>query len=303
MSRSTKQPLTNATLLVTGASGLLGGEVVRLALRSPEGPFSTVWGTWLSHPWAHPRAHTCALDLTDHAAVHRLVEQIRPDVVVHAAYRKDGPQAYAVTADGTRAVAEAAAACSARLIHVSSDVIFDGEHAPYDERALPAPIHSYGEAKAAAEVAVLRLAPAAAIVRTSLICRLDPPDRTTAWIADSLLHARPITLFTDEIRSPVWVEDLAAALLELASNDYAGIVNVAGPQALSRYAMGQRLARRLGLDPSRITAGLSLDSGLARPRDCTLDVRLAQRLLATRLRSYDEGLGESTFRPAGAGDA
>jgi hypothetical protein len=54
--------------------------------------------------------------------------------------------------------------------------------------------------------------------------------------------------------------------------------------------MGERLARRFGFDPSTIRAGHSLGSGLARPRNCTLDVRQAQRLLQTRLRSYDEGL-------------
>ena len=79
--------------------------------------------------------------------------------------------------------------------------------------------------------------------------------------------------------------------LELALNDFAGVINVAGTQALSRYEMGQRLARHLGLDAGKITAGLSLGSGLARPRNCTLDVRLAQRLLHTPLLSYDEGLG------------
>jgi dTDP-4-dehydrorhamnose reductase len=169
-------------------------------------------------------------------------------------------------------------------------VIFDGEQAPYDESAPPAPIHPYGEAKAEAEAEVQRLTPTAVIVRTSLICRLDPPDRTTSWIVDSLTHGLPVTLFTDEIRSPVWVSDLAAALLELAQNKYSGVINIAGPQALSRYTMGLHLAQCLGLDPTGIRAGRSADSGLARPRNCTLDVRLAQRLLRTRLRSYDEGL-------------
>lgn len=292
MNPSTSRPTRSAPLLVTGASGLLGGEVVRQALQAPDPGFSAVWGAWHSRPWAFPNAHSCALDLTDGAAVRRLVVQIRPGAIIHTAYRKDGPLAHQVTAEGTRALAEAATAVGARLVHVSSDVIFDGEHAPYDETALPAPIHPYGEAKAAAEAAVRHSAPGAAIVRTSLICRLDPPDRITGWMIDSLRQHAPITLFTDEIRSPVWIDDLASALIELAHADFAGVINVAGPQALSRYEMGQRLARRFGLDAGGITAGLSLDSGLARPRNCTLDVRLAQRLLHTRLRSYDEGLSK-----------
>ncbi len=292
MSPSANHLPRESTLLVTGASGLLGGEVLAQAVRWSNPGFSTLWGTWHSRPRTLPGSRGCALDVTDRSAVFRLIEHLKPDAIVHTAYLKDGPQAREVTARGSSYVAEAAAAAGARLVHVSSDVIFDGEHAPYDEAAPPAPVHPYGEAKAEAEAEVKRLAPQAAIVRTSLINRLDPPDRITAWIVDSLRTGTPITLFTDEIRSPVWVDDLAAALLELALNDFAGVINVAGTQSLSRYEMGERLARHLALDASTIRAGLSLSSDLPRPRNCTLDVRLAQRLLRTRLRSYDEGLGD-----------
>lgn len=290
MSQANYPPPTDFSLLVTGASGLLGSAVVTQAtVASPS--FVTIWGTWHSRRPVHlPGISLVQLDVADRQQVLALVDELRPTAIIHTAYRKDGASAHAVTAQGSRNVAEAAAASSARLVHVSSDVIFDGEHAPYDESALPAPLHDYGRAKAAAEEVVRSLAPASAIVRTSLICRLDPPDRITGWIVDSLRRQQPITLFTDEIRSPVWVQDLAAALLELAGNDYTGIINVAGPLALSRYDMGLRLAQRLGLDPAGITAASSHASGLARPRNCTLDVRLAQRLLRTRLRSYDEGL-------------
>jgi dTDP-4-dehydrorhamnose reductase len=274
--------------LITGASGLLGGEVVRhMAGRAP------LYGAWFSRPPApHAGVAYVQLDVADRAAVQALVQRLRPAVIIHTAYRKHEPDLLRVTAEGAGYVAQAAAANGARLVHVSSDVLLDGEHAPYDESAQPAPLHPYGAAKAEAEALVRQAAPRAAIVRTSLICRLAPLDPISAWISDSLRQGQPITLFTDEIRSPVWVQDLAAALIELAGLDFAGVINVAGPQALSRYELGERLARRLGLDPQGITAGESLHSGLRRPRNCTLDVRLAQRLLRTRLRSYDEGLGD-----------
>jgi dTDP-4-dehydrorhamnose reductase len=150
-------------------------------------------------------------------------------------------------------------------------------------------VHAYGRAKAEAEAAVQRWTPDAATVRTSLICCLDPLDSVSGWVVESLRQARPITLFTDEIRSPVWVQDLAAALLELAGNAFAGVLHVAGPQSLSRYDMGLRLAAHLGLDPAGITPGRSRESGLRRPRNCSLDTSLAQHVLRTRLRSYDEG--------------
>ena len=222
----------------------------------------------------------------------RVVQRLRPRVIIHTAYRKVGPDVQRVTVQGAAYIAQAAAEIGARLMHVSSDVLLDGEHAPYDESARPGPLHPYGVAKADAEALVQRAAPTAAIVRTSLICCVQPPDPVSAWIIDSLRLGRPITLFTDEIRSAVWVQDLAAAMIELSDQSFSGVLNVAGPQPLSRYQMGQRLACHYGLDPAGITAGSSLDSGLRRPRNCTLDITLARRLLRTRLRSYDEGLAD-----------
>lgn len=282
--------------LVTGASGLLGSEVARQVAGRV-----ALWGTWFSRaPAAQAGVQFVQLDVGDQNAVQDLVLRLRPQVIIHTAYRKEGPDLDRVTALGASHIAQAAAESGARLVHVSSDVLLDGEHAPYDEGARPGPLHPYGVAKADAEALVQQAAPDAAIVRTSLICRLEPLDPISAWISDSVQQGRPITLFTDEIRSPVWVQDLAAALIELAGLPYAGVLNVAGPQPLSRYEMGQRLARRLGLDPQGIRTGQSFNSELCRPRNCTLDVRLAQRLLRTHLRSYDEGLAgvPAPFGPA-----
>lgn len=275
--------------LVTGANGLLGSELLRQAAGR-----AALWGTWFSRePAGQGGVSTVQLDVGDSLAVRQLVQRVQPRVIIHTAYRKEGPDLQRITAHGAGHVAQAAAAVGARLVHVSSDVLLDGEQAPYDESARPGPLHPYGVAKADAEALVQQAAPDAVVVRTSLICRVQPLDPISAWISDSLRHGRPITLFTDEIRSPVWVQDLAAALIELAELPFSGVLNVAGPQPLSRYQMGQRLARALGLDPTGITAGESLGSGLCRPRNCTLDVRLAQRLLHTRLRSYDEGLADA----------
>ena len=277
---------TEAPWLITGAAGLLGSEIVRQAA----GRWPLYGAIFQRQPPPLPGVYYLPLDVGDPAAVHALLHALRPRVIIHTAYRKAGPELERVTAAGAGNVAQAAAQIDARLIHVSSDVLLDGEHAPYNESAQPASLHPYGQAKAEAERLVRQAAPAAAMVRTSLICQLDPPDPISSWIIDSLRHRRPITLFIDEIRSPVWVQDLAAALIELAQTSFAGVLNIAGPQPLSRFEMGWRLARRMDLDPQGISAGRSQDSGLSRPRDCTLDVRLARRLLRTPLRSYDDGL-------------
>jgi dTDP-4-dehydrorhamnose reductase len=281
-------------LLVTGASGFLGNTIVQQA--AGDRRFHTVWGTRYSQRLQAPGVRPVHLDVTQPAVVRQLLGDILPQVVIHAAYSKRDDLLEPVTVQGTRHVAEAAAAIGARLIHVSSDLVLDGEHAPYDEAALPAPVHAYGRAKAAAETIVAAETPRAVIVRTSLICGLQPMDPVTNWIVTHLRtrEGQPITLFTDELRTPVWVTDLAAALLELASTPtITGVINVAGPQWLSRYEMGVRLAQHFGLHTDNLLAGLSHDSGLVRPRDCRLDTSLARRLLQTPLRSFDQGLADA----------
>ena len=275
-------------MLITGAAGFIGQQVADSAASAGFGP---VWATWHLSPPALSDGVTCRqLDITDQGAVDALLRELQPDAVIHAAYRKNGPDAEAITTVGSGHVARAAAAIGARLVHISTDMVLDGENAPYDESAQPAPVHGYGRTKDAAEALVRSSASDAAIVRTSLVCRLDPPDPVTQWISDCLRDGETITLYTDEIRCPVWLDDLSSALLELAASDFSGVINVSGPQALSRYEMGLRLARCLGLDPARITPGLSSLSSVRRPRNLTLDTSLARRLLQTPLRSFDQGL-------------
>ncbi|MEA3335613.1 MAG: SDR family oxidoreductase [Chloroflexota bacterium] len=286
------KPGNQPVLLVTGASGFLGGEIVRQASVATSS-FNKIWGTWHRNPPDPSKGpvRLAQLDISERQQVLDLLGQIRPTAIIHTAYQKAGPDAQAATVNGSRYVAEGASLIGARLVHLSSDVVFSGQGAPYDETARPNPLptHDYGVAKAEAEYAVRATAPQAVIVRTSLIGRLDPPDDSTAWLVNSNRKGQTVTLFTDEIRCPIWIEDLASALLELAGNRLSGVINVAGPQALSRFEMGERLAGYYGLDRNLILSGLSRGSGLARPTDCTLDTRLAQQLLHTLIRSYDEG--------------
>jgi dTDP-4-dehydrorhamnose reductase len=181
---------------------------------------------------------------------------------------------------------------------MSTDVLFDGEHGPYSETDPPSPITAYGSAKAEAEQAVTDLCTDATIVRTSLVYGFDPPDPRTMWILDSVRQGQPITLFTDEVRCPVWVDQLAGALLELASGTKGGIWHLAGPQPLNRYAFGERLLRFHDLDPAGIRPGLSRQSEQLRPRDCRLDVAKARARLRSPLWGVDDVL-RHIGQPAG----
>ena len=197
------------TLLITGGSGYLGRHLARQAVDRWR-----VVATYFSHPDLLAGCQAVSLDVRDGPAVARLLADLRPAAVIHTAYNMSSPEAMqSVIVDGTRHVAAAAAALGVRLVTMSTDVLFDGEHGPYCEADPPNPVTPYGRAKAEAERTVAGLCPEAAIVRTSLIYGFDPPDPRTLWVVDSLRNSQPITLFTDELRCPVWAEQLAAALL------------------------------------------------------------------------------------------
>jgi dTDP-4-dehydrorhamnose reductase len=243
------------TLLVTGAGGYLGSELLR---RTDAVGVSSA-----------------DADIRDPAAVGALFDRLRPRVVIHTAYRRDDR---ATTFDG--AVNVAAAAAEARLVHLSTDVVFDGEKgAPYVEEDEPTPLTDYGRAKADAERAVLAEHPGALVVRTSLIYGGPQPG------PQELLAADPdASFFTDEVRCPIQVGDLADALIELAATDLSGVLHVAGADRLSRHEFAELLAGRA------VRAGSTADAGVVRPRDCSLAIDRARGLLRTRLRGAREVL-------------
>ena len=174
-------------------------------------------------------------------------------------------------------------------MHVSSDAVFSGTAAPYDETHVPDPTTPYGAAKAAAETAIKGITPTAVIARTSLIIGDgdSPHERHVHALAAGTVTG---VLFTDDVRCPVHVTDLASALLELAASPYAGIHHVAGTDAISRYELGVLIARRDGLDPATLPTGVRAGTGLSGPLDVRLDITNTQARLNTRLRGAREFL-------------
>ncbi|ROP27590.1 GNAT family N-acetyltransferase [Couchioplanes caeruleus] len=264
-------------LLVTGATGHLGRTTVQRAVAAGW----SVSGTYLTAPSAIARER---LDIRDPAAVRELLHRLRPDAVIHTAAGRDDWHAIA---DGAAHVAVAAAALGIRLVHVSSDAIFSGREVHYDETAPPDPVYRYGAAKAAAETAIRAIDPTAAVVRTSTI--LGDGGGAHEVLTHQLASGRADgVLFTDQLRKPIHVDDLADALLELATNRYPGIINVAGPDVISRYDLGLLVARRDGLDPALIPAGAIAERGLRLPADVRLRTDTAESVLRTRLRGAQE---------------
>ncbi|MBP2702611.1 sugar nucleotide-binding protein [Microbispora sp. RL4-1S] len=267
-------------ILIVGGSGFLGRELVRQC--ATEG--HVVAATYLTRPGTAAGVTWLPLDVRDRGAVAGLIGAFGSDVVINAAFRQPD---WATTAVGAAHVAIATSANDTRLVHVSSDAVFSGEAITYTEDCVPDPVTPYGAAKAAAETAVRVTNPAAVIVRTSLIIG-DGDSSHEALVRSLAVGGMRGILFTDDVRCPVHVRDLAAAIVELACSDRAGIHHVAGADAVSRYELGCLIARRDGLDSARLPFGRRADAGLRGPMDVRLDCGRTQPHLATRLRGARE---------------
>lgn len=274
--------MSSRRLVVTGGSGYLGGEVVHRAAAAG----------WQAVGTSFRAPGQVRLDVRDGEAVRRLFDDLRPDGVVHTAYLQDGPDAWATNVDGSANVARCAAAVGARMVHVSTDLVFDGRAGrPYREEDPAEPTIGYGRSKAAAEAAVAAADPAAVLVRTSLIYGGREPSGHERRILDVADGRAELQFFTDELRCPVRAGDVADALLALADLPAGGPLHVAGADGVSRFEFARLVAAANGRSIDHLQTALAAEIAPHRPRDCRLDCSHAIALLGAPLPGVRAVLG------------
>jgi dTDP-4-dehydrorhamnose reductase len=259
-------------VLVTGASGLLGGallatapadvEVVALVHRSP------VAGA----------VRTVAADLRDPAATLDAVTSAQPSAIIHAAYTVDE----ASIVEATRNLAAAAASVGAWMLLTSTDAVFSGDGRSRVEDDVPDPIADYGGWKHTAEQLVAALVPGAAVVRLPLLTSIDPEDHVARQIRAAADEGRTTPWFTDEIRRPAMVREVAEALwriVALPPDARAGAWHLSGPVRMSRYEIAKRLLPHMGL-PATVIEGNPTPEGSRRPKDLELTDERARTTIA-----------------------
>ncbi len=275
-------------VLITGGSGYLGRGLVSLADQLTAQTHEVCYTFYQHDPLK--LASGRRLDLRDETAVTHLVAQFQPHVIIHTAGSNRSADMAAVVIQGAAHLVRAASQVGARLIHISTDSIFDGTEPLYDETAAPTPVNAYGRVKAAAEK-IIAAYDNHVIVRTSLIYSLDEMDHGTQWMAAALRAGQPVTLFDNQLRNPVWVNTLSLACLELAVNDFTGIINVAGRQEMSRAEFALKMLDWWGVtERETITIGPSI--GGQWPLDCRLDLTLGTAVLNTPFLGVDALLGQ-----------
>jgi len=264
-------------LLVTGASGLLGlnlsleaaalhqvtGVVHRTRLRGT--PFPVVQA-----------------DLTRPGAVDRLLRETNPDWVIHCAALANLEECEQHPALAQRLNSEVPAilarACrkgGARLLHVSTDAVFDGTKGNYTEADEPNPLSIYARSKLDGEQAVAAEYPQAIVARVNLFGFSLSGRRSLAeFFLYHLLEGKPLKGFTDVFFCPLLVNTIAGIFLEMLARDLHGLYHVFAGECLSKYEFGVRIARRFGLDAGLIAPVRVAQSGLTARRAPNLTMNI-----------------------------
>ena len=236
------------------------------------------------------------LDITDRPAVVDALGRYGPDFVVNCAAftgvdqaEGEAAEAFRVNRDGAGIVASGAAAAGARVVHVSTDFVFDGHRRlPYGPDDQPGPLCVYGESKLAGEKAVRGVD--GLVVRTSWLYAATGRNFVTAILRRGS-RGEPLQVVDDQTGSPTWVDDAAAAILDLLERDVRGVWHVAGTGEATWLQLAAEALRIRGLDvPVTPVSSDAWGAAATRPRYSVLDVSDTEALLGRRLPHWREAL-------------
>jgi dTDP-4-dehydrorhamnose reductase len=181
-----------------------------------------------------------------------------------------------------------------KLIHFSSDYVFDGKNGPYGEDDVPEPINYYGATKLHSENILQNSGLNYLIIRTNVLYGNAKNVRLNfvAWVMASLESGETIKVVDDQYNNPTLADNLAEASIEAAFKDITGILHIAGAEYLSRYEMALRIARMFDYSSNLIikVTTESIGQRARRPSRGGLKIDKAKTLLKTKLLNFDQGL-------------
>lgn len=270
-------------IFITGGSGLLGSKLAEIAVAE---------GAQVISGYAHNKpeyGEGVLFDLLHPAGTSDLVDEMRPDVIVHSAALTDVDRcerekdlAYKMNVEGTRVLAEAAEKASSFLVYISTDYVFDGLRGMYREDEPANPVNYYGYSKLLGEQFCR-----GCIARTCVIYGSRPASgkvNFALWLINSLRSGKEVHVVTDQFITPTLNTNLARMVLEAANRRLRGVFHLAGATRISRYDYAMELARVFDLDSSLIVPSRMADLkwNAKRPIDSSLDTSKATQMLSER---------------------
>lgn len=282
-------------ILVTGASGFLGKKVAKTLKRKGY----EVTGTYFSKSFLNNTHvdHRVKLDLEQTPLMHKTLRGINPDVIVHTAAmtnvnlcEKKKDKALLINMTSVAHIANWCREHQSKLIHVSTDYVFDGFNEPYFEDSKPSPINFYGLTKYLAEVLIEKLLENYVIIRPTILYGYnDKHDKPTlpVKVIKALRAGKRITVDSFRIKYPTVIDDVANGILKLIESDLKGIVHFSNVEPLTRYEWALIVADVFNL-PTELITGAPLDKNIFPPRP--VNVKLMSRNPKVSFKSVEEGL-------------
>jgi len=271
------------TVFVTGISGFLGHQLPHYAPNDVQ-----VVGSFHTQVITLTTTKTFPLDLTSPVLLQQKLDELQPDAIIHLAALSNAnfceqqpKQSQAVNVNASLALAKWAAGAEVPFLFSSTDLVFDGQDAPYSEADAPNPVSVYGQHKVQAEQAILSVYPKAIVARLPLLFGLAEGGRGFMfnWL-DKLRASETVFAFSDEFRTPASTASVAKGIWLLLEKEVSGIWHLGGAERISRYDFAVQMAEVFGLPTKNIQASLQKDVQMpaARPADVSLDSRKAFEL-------------------------
>jgi dTDP-4-dehydrorhamnose reductase len=287
-------------ILITGANGLLGQKLIELLQQDKDVNLIATAHRSLVTPLK--RGEFSTLDITQRDQVEKLVGETKPDVVINTAAmtnvdRCETEQAtcWLTNVTAVQYLLDACKKYDARLIHLSTDFIFDGTHGPLNETAIPNPVNYYGKSKLEAERLIQKSIISWCIIRTVLVYGITADmsrSNIVLWVKKSLEEGKTIHVVNDQWRTPTLAEDLALGCYLAAKKKANGIYHISGKDFLSPYDIALQTAEFFKLDKSLIipTDSTRFKQPAVRPLRTGFIIDKAIRDLHYAPHSFQEGL-------------
>lgn len=285
------------TLLITGANGMLGEECVKLLSRQ-HNIIATDQQDGLTYK---SDVAYQILDITDRQAIARITEKYQPETVINCAAFTDvdgseiqRESAWRVNAGGVENLIAVLHNTPCRLIHISTDYVFDGTAGPYSEEQTPKPINYYGQTKLDSEKIIENSNLPWTIIRTNVLFGNTTMQKASfvRWVTEKLSRFETISVVNDQYGNPTWSYGLAEAIAKVIENDVRGLYHYAGEDYLNRFEFALKIAEIYGLNPLLIrkTTTRSLHQIAPRPFKAGLICDKIRKVLDVPFYSISESL-------------
>jgi len=282
-------------ILITGSSGLLG---LNLALELSKA--HAVTGADRNPLSGRDAFEAVPVDLLEPGAVPALLDQVEPDAVIHCAAmanvdacESDPQMAARLNAELPGEIAAQAAKRGVRLVHISTDAVFDGQTGGYTEDDPTNPLGVYAQTKLDGERRVLEAMPEAVVTRINIFGWSALGTRSLAeFFYYRLAEGKPLKGFTDVYFCPILVNHIASVFAEILEQRLSGLYHLVSPKCLTKYGFGVEIAARFDFDPDAIEPVRVADFGLkaARSPRLTLDTARLSAALGRPLPDVFAGL-------------